>query len=83
MGRVGTACRAPSSLDDDAAIVDAMLRAHDAFVPLLDWASCCVPSDRFGAQSLCRIVVPTRSVDDGSGATQRTFDVVRSSWIAW
>jgi len=74
---------APASLDDDAAIVDAMLRAHDAFVPLLDWASCCAPSDRFGAQSPCRIVVPTRSVDDGTGPVQRRFEVVRSSWIAW
>lgn len=74
---------APANLDDDHAIVDAMLRAHEAFVPLLDWASCCVPIDRFGAQSPCRIVVPTRGVDDGSGPTQRSFDVVRSSWIAW
>jgi hypothetical protein len=74
---------APANLDDDEAIVDAMLRAHDAFVPLLDWASCCVPLDRFGAQSRCRIVVPTRTVDGGSGAKPRAFDVVRSSWIAW
>lgn len=74
---------APLDLGDSAAVVDAMLRAHDAFVPLLDWAACCVPVDRFGAQSPCRIVVPTRNVDDGRSATQRTFDVVRSSWIAW
>lgn len=74
---------APVNLDDDHAIVDAMLRAHDAFVPLLDWSSCCVPLDRFGSQSSCRIGVPTRGADDGSGLTQRSFDVVRSSWIAW
>jgi len=74
---------APADLGDGETIVDAMLRAHDAFVPLLDWASCCVPSDRFGAQSRCRIVVPTRSVDGGTGARPRAFEVVRSSWIAW
>lgn len=74
---------APANLDDDHAIVDAMLRAHDAFVPRLDWSSCCVPIDRFGAQSPCRIAVPPQNVDDGSRTTPRTFDVVRSSWIAW
>lgn len=74
---------APTNLSDDRALVDAMLRSHDAFVPRLDWASCMAPIDRFGAQSPSRIVVPTQHVDDGSSTTPRTFDVERSSWIVW
>jgi hypothetical protein len=74
---------APASLDDDAAILDALLRELDAFLPALDFDECCRPLDRYGPRSPSRIGSPSRAHDFGSGPVTRQFAFARCSWITW
>lgn len=74
---------APASLDDDAAILDALLRELDAFLPALEFDDCVRARDRYGPRSPARIASPERSQDFGAGPVQRQFAFARCSWVTW
>lgn len=74
---------APASLDDDAAILDALLRELDAFLPALEFDDCVRARDRYGPRSPARIASPERSRDFGAGPVKRRFAFARCSWITW
>lgn len=74
---------APANLDADAAILDALLRELDAFLPALGFDQCVRARDRYGPRSPARIVSPERSQDFGAGPVKRQFAFARCSWITW
>lgn len=74
---------APASLDAGAAMLDALLRELDAFLPALGFDECVRARDRYGPRSPARIASPERSQDFGAGPVERRFAFARCSWITW